>query len=49
MTDRILLNVRDRIVHRKRLREQGLRSIAIWVPDVRSPELVKRLGDSRCL
>jgi len=24
--------------HRKRLREQGLRPIQIWVPDVRSPE-----------
>jgi hypothetical protein len=23
--------------HRKRLREQGLRPIQIWVPDVRSP------------
>ena len=24
--------------HRRRLREQGLRPIQIWVPDVRSPE-----------
>ena len=24
--------------HRQRLREQGLRPIQIWVPDVRSPE-----------
>ncbi len=23
--------------HRKRLREQGLRPVQIWVPDVRSP------------
>jgi hypothetical protein len=27
--------------YRKRLREQGLRPIQIWVPDVRSPEFVK--------
>ncbi len=26
--------------HRQRLREQGLRPIQIWVPDVRSPEFV---------
>jgi hypothetical protein len=25
------------IEHRKRLREQGLRPIQIWVPDMRSP------------
>ena len=25
--------------HRERLREQGLRPIQIWVPDVRSPGL----------
>lgn len=24
--------------HRRRLREQGLRSVQIWVPDVRTPE-----------
>ncbi len=24
--------------HRRRLREQGLRPVQIWVPDVRSPE-----------
>ncbi|KRF05290.1 antitoxin MazE [Arthrobacter sp. Soil782] len=24
--------------HRKRLREQGLRPVQFWVPDVRSPE-----------
>jgi hypothetical protein len=29
---------RDKVrTHRKRLREQGLRPIQIWVPDVRSP------------
>jgi hypothetical protein len=28
------LKVRE---HRKRLREQGMRPIQIWVPDVRSP------------
>jgi Protein of unknown function (DUF3018) len=26
--------------HRKRLREQGLRPIQIWVPDMRSPTFV---------
>lgn len=25
--------------HRKRLRQQGLRPIQIWVPDMRSPKL----------
>lgn len=30
---------RDKVrAHRKRLREQGLRPIQIWVPDLRSPE-----------
>lgn len=28
-------------VHRKRLREQGLRPIQIWVPDVRAPAFRK--------
>jgi hypothetical protein len=27
--------------HRKRLREQGLRPIQIWVPDVNSPAFIK--------
>jgi hypothetical protein len=26
--------------HRKRLRQQGLRPLQIWVPDVRAPEFV---------
>ncbi|MBV9086737.1 MAG: antitoxin MazE family protein [Acidobacteriaceae bacterium] len=26
--------------HRKRLRQQGLRPVQIWVPDVRSPAFV---------
>jgi hypothetical protein len=26
--------------HRARLREQGLRPVQIWVPDVRAPEFV---------
>lgn len=26
--------------HRQRLREQGLRPVQIWVPDVRAPEFV---------
>jgi hypothetical protein len=31
--------VRDRVrTHRDRLRQQGLRPIQIWVPDVRSPK-----------
>jgi hypothetical protein len=33
---------RNRVrAHRKRLRQQGLRPIQIWVPDMRSPALVK--------
>jgi hypothetical protein len=28
--------------HRKRLREQGLRPIQIWVPDMRSPGFTKQ-------
>ena len=29
---------RDKVrAHRKRLRQQGLRAIQIWVPDMRSP------------
>jgi hypothetical protein len=29
----------DRVqAHRRRLREQGLRPIQIWVPDIRAPE-----------
>lgn len=32
------LKVRE---HRKRLREQGLRPIQIWVPDVRAPAFRK--------
>jgi Antitoxin MazE-like len=33
---------RDKVrAHRKRLREQGLRPIQIWVPDVSSPAFVK--------
>lgn len=32
---------RDRVrAHRQRLREQGLRPVQIWVPDVRAPEFV---------
>jgi DNA-binding LacI/PurR family transcriptional regulator len=32
-------SVRERVaVYRARLREQGLRPIQIWVPDVNSPE-----------
>ncbi len=32
---------RDKVrAHRKRLRQQGLRPVQIWVPDVRSPAFV---------
>ena len=32
---------RDKVrAHRKRLRQQGLRPIQIWVPDMRSPAFV---------
>ncbi|MBZ5570996.1 MAG: antitoxin MazE family protein [Acidobacteriia bacterium] len=32
---------RDKVrAHRKRLRQQGLRPIQIWVPDMRSPTFV---------
>lgn len=30
------------VAHRQRLREQGLRPIQIWVPDVRSPQFVEQ-------
>jgi hypothetical protein len=34
---------RDKVrAHRDRLRQQGLRPIQIWVPDVRSPEFAKQ-------
>lgn len=40
------MSVRDRVArHRKKLREQGLRPIQVWVPDVNQPgfaEEVKR-------
>ena len=33
---------RDKVrAHRKRLRQQGLRPIQIWVPDLRSPAFVE--------
>lgn len=36
------MNVRDRVeTHRRRLREQGLRPVQIWVPDARSPEFAE--------
>jgi len=32
---------RDKVrAHRKRLRQQGLRPLQIWVPDMRSPSFV---------
>jgi hypothetical protein len=34
-------STRDRVrQHRERLRDQGLRPLQIWVPDVRAPEFV---------
>lgn len=34
-----MAGTRDRVrAHRQRLREQGLRPVQIWVPDVRAPE-----------
>ncbi|TWP31685.1 antitoxin MazE family protein [Leekyejoonella antrihumi] len=36
-----MAGTRDRVrAHRRRLREQGLRPVQIWVPDVRAPEFV---------
>jgi Protein of unknown function (DUF3018) len=45
---------RDKVrAHRKRLRQQGLRPIQIWVPDLRSPAFVEEahrqsLAVARC-
>jgi hypothetical protein len=34
-------STRDRVrQHRERLRQQGLRPLQIWVPDVRAPEFI---------
>lgn len=34
-------STRDRVrQHRQRLRQQGLRPVQMWVPDVRAPEFV---------
>lgn len=36
-----MANSRERVrEHRRRLREQGLRPVQIWVPDVRAAEFV---------
>lgn len=36
-----MASTRDRVrQHRERLRQQGLRPVQIWVPDVRAPEFV---------
>ena len=38
-TSKRLKATRDKVTaHRNRLRQQGLRPIQIWVPDVRSPD-----------
>ena len=35
-------SARDKVrVHRQRLRQQGLRPIQIWVPDMRSPAFAR--------
>ena len=37
----VMRPTRDRVrQHRERLRQQGLRPVQIWVPDVRAPEFV---------
>jgi hypothetical protein len=37
-----MASTRDRVrQHRERLRQQGLRPIQIWVPDVNAPEFVR--------
>lgn len=34
-------STRDRVrQHRERLRQQGLRPVQIWVPDIRAPEFI---------
>ena len=36
-----MATTRERVrEHRQRMREQGLRPVQIWVPDVRAPEFV---------
>jgi hypothetical protein len=36
-----MATTRDRVrEHRRRLREQGLRPVQIWVPDVRAPQFL---------
>ncbi len=36
-----MAGTRERVrEHRRRLRDQGLRPVQIWVPDVRAPEFV---------
>lgn len=41
-----MASTRDRVrEHRQRLREQGLRPVQIWVPDVRAPEF---LAEAHC-
>lgn len=38
-----MATTRERVrEHRRRLREQGLRPIQIWVPDVLAPEFVEQ-------
>lgn len=40
-----MASTRERVAeHRRRQREQGLRPIQIWVPDVRAPEFVAAAG-----
>lgn len=36
-----MATTRERVrEHRRRMREQGLRPVQIWVPDVRAPEFI---------
>ena len=39
------MSVRDRVAaHRARLREQGLRPVQVWVPDVRAEGFAEEAG-----
>ena len=42
-SDRVSKSSRDKVRnHRERMREQGMRPIQIWVPDVRSPDFIAK-------
>ena len=45
-----MASTRERVrEHRQRLREQGLRPVQIWVPDVRAPEFVAEARQSAAI